>query len=334
MKKKILILTDTMPNQINGVVRTMEMTTKVLQEKFDVETINPLLFKTIKISSYPGIEFAIDLWKISKYIKESNPDYIHIVTEGPIGLYTRLYCKFKRYNFTTSYHTQFPEFFKKMFGIPLWITYCYVRWFHNSSKCVFVPTNIIKTQLENNGFKNLRIWKRGVDSYIFNPELRNRIMDDTKIILCVSRISKEKGLDDFCSLTLPKNYVKILIGDGPYLEELKSKYSDVNFLGKKEGYELAECYSNADVFIFPSKTDTFGLTQLEAMSCGIPILSYKGTVSEEIIKNGITGYLVESFNKEEIDKALKLDKKVIAFESMNWNWEKCTRDFIKGLVEK
>lgn len=336
--KKLLIITDTTSKQTNGVVRTLSKTIELLSEEYDVHVVNPEKFKTFSLPFYKEIDVSLDTFKyIGDFIEVIDPDYIHIATEGPVGLAGKLYCDKKGYNYTTSYHSMFPEFIFDMFKIPVKFTYPYFKWFHSKSKNVLIPTNRIKDLLSNKGFINLVVWKRGVDQQTFNSSYRNR--SDTshlRVILCVSRVSKEKGLDEFCQIPVTDGYLKVLVGDGPYLKELMEKYHSeaVAFVGKKEGKELAEAYANADVFVFPSKNDTFGLTQLEAIASGTPVLAYKGTVSEEIIKDGASGYLVDEFTLETIDKAIQLDKRKVEEDSLNWTWGECTLIFKSSLVAK
>nr|QMP83452.1 MAG: hypothetical protein [Caudoviricetes sp.] len=335
--KKLLIITDTTSKQTNGVVRTLSKTVELLSKEFDVHIINPEKFKTVSLPFYKEIDISLNIWSIGRMIEDINPDSIHISTEGPVGLAGKLYCDKKRYNYSTSYHSMFPEFLNDMFKIPTGLTYPYFRWFHSKSKNVLVPTNLIKNLLESKGFNAIVVWKRGVDRKLFNSTYRTRTNDsDLKIILCVSRISKEKGLDDFCKIPIPDGYLKVLVGDGPYLKELMNKYHSeaIAFVGKRTGKDLAETYANADVFIFPSKNDTFGLTQLEAIASGTPVLAYKGTVSEEIIKEGKSGYLVDDFGISEINAAMELSRKYVEDESYNWTWKKCTEIFKNNLVEK
>ncbi len=335
--KKLLIITDTTKKQMNGVVRTLRNTVDILSKEFDVHWINPYHFNRIPLPFYKEIDISLNTYKIGKKIECINPDYIHVATEGPVGLAGKLYCDKKGYNYTTSYHSMFPEFLYDMFNIPTKFTYRYFKWFHSKSKNILIPTNKIKSLLESKRFNNLVVWKRGVDRKIFNSSHRNRPHNShLKIILCVSRVSKEKGLDDFCKIPVPDGYIKVLVGDGPYLQELMNKYQSevVAFAGKRTGKELAETYANADVFIFPSKNDTFGLTQLEAIASGTPVLAYKGTVSEEIIREGKSGYLVEEFGINSINAAIELSRKYVEDESYNWTWKKCTEVFKNNLVEK
>lgn len=332
--KTLLIISDTTAKQTNGVVRTLAKTMEILSKELHVEVIDPDLFNSFQLPFYKEIDVAFSVYKIGNMIKNINADFIHIATEGPVGLSGKLYCDMKGYNYTTSFHSMFPEFIKDMFNIPTGITYPYFKWFHSKSKNVLVPTNRIKTLLESKGFGNVVVWRRGVDRKIFNST--HRTLKDRKIILCVSRVSKEKGLDDFCQIPVPEGYLKVLVGDGPYLKELKHKYraENVSFLGKRTGKDLSQHYASADVFIFPSKTDTFGLTQLEAIASGTPVLAYRGTVSDEIIKEGRSGYLVDEFNLDEIDFAIQLSRKYVEDESYKWTWTNCTDIFRNYLIEK
>lgn len=335
--KILLIITDTTSKQTNGVVRTLNKTIEILSKDFKVIVINPELFKTISLPFYKEIDVSLNCFLIGNMIEHINPHYIHIATEGPVGLSGKLYCDRKKYNYTTSYHSMFPEFINNMFKLPVNATYPYFKWFHSNSKNILVPTNMVKELLESKGFKNIVIWRRGVDRCVFSSSYRNRQEQfPSKIILCVSRVSKEKGLDDFCKIPVPDGYLKILVGDGPYLKELKEKYRSeaVSFVGKKKGEELSEYYANADVFIFPSKTDTFGLTQLEAMASGTPVLAYKGTVSEEIIENGKSGILVDNFDIDAINYALSMSRDSVELFSKDFSWESCSEIFKNNLVIK
>ena len=336
-RKKLLIITDTTDKQTNGVVRTLAKTIDCLSKNFEVVVIDPSNFNAVSLPLYKEIDISLNTYTIGKLIEDEDSDYIHVATEGPVGLAAKLYCDRKKYRYTTSYHSMFPEFIRDMFKIPENFTYWYFRWFHANSCNVLVPTQVVKNLLEEKGFKNLVVWKRGVDRKSFNSSYRNRSDDShLKIILCVSRVSKEKGLDDFCQIPVADGYLKVLVGDGPYLSELTKKYHSeaVAFVGKRTGKELAETYANADVFIFPSKNDTFGLTQLESIASGTPVLAYRGTVSDEIINEGKSGYLVDKFEINAINAAMKLSRKYIEDESHNWTWKKCSEIFANSLVEK
>ena len=215
--KKILIVTDNLPDQVNGVVTTFTNIEKnLVLDGYSVLYLNPRQFKYFDCPGYSEVKLSLP-WKIGQKIKEMDANHIHIATEGPIGLFARFYLNKHGIDYNTSYHTKFPEFLKKIYGIPEGITYKYLRWFHKDSKQVLVPTEELKKELEEKKFKNLKVWTRGVDTKIFNSKRRSLVPNGQNYIVCVSRVSKEKGLDDFCQL----KGNKVLIGDGPYLNTLK-----------------------------------------------------------------------------------------------------------------
>jgi glycosyltransferase involved in cell wall biosynthesis len=328
---KICIVSDTW-NNINGVVTTMKALVHELKNRgHDVLIIEPSLFKTISPWFYPDNDIAINFWKTIDLIEEFQPDAIHISTEGTLGFAARWYCKIKKNNIphNTSYHTKFPEYLKIHTGLPLKCGYSLMRLFHKFSQKILVTTNSMKRELEAQGFKNLVVWSRGVDRSIFNNAQRVKSLKKEPILLCVSRASKEKGLDDFCSLKT--NGIKILIGDGPYLDSLRQKYPDVLFLGFKKGQELAYYYVNADVFVFPSKSDTFGVVMLEAMACGTPIAAYPVTGPIDVINEGVTGYMDLNLDIA-IQKCLTLDRQKVIDNSNHFSWEKTTDIFLENLV--
>jgi glycosyltransferase involved in cell wall biosynthesis len=298
---------------------------------YDVLVIGPSQFKTFNLIGYPEIKISIDIWNVGKKIDKFKPDFIHIVTEGPIGIAARWYCKVEKRDIphNTSYHTAWPEYFNELFKLPMPIGYFFMRLFHKFSSKVLVTTKSMKQRLEKNGFKKLEIWSRGVDTTIFNSAATIGEMNSARpILLCVSRASKEKGLDNFCSIKT--SGTKILVGDGPYLKKLKQKYKDVKFVGYKSGVLLAHFYANADVFVFPSKTDTFGVVMLEANACGTPIAGYPVTGPIDIIENGINGYIDNDLNIA-IQEALKCDRKIVAKYAEKFSWEQCTKIFVNNL---
>ena len=327
---KINIITDAWEPQVNGVVRTYQNTVKELTKQgISVTVVHPYSFdfKTTPMIGYPEIDLVTNPWRLKHALDFmiASKDKIHIATEGPLGLYARLYLEKKRYKYNTSFHTLFPEFIQKRFFVPLGITYPYFKWFHNSSNAVLVPTTQMKEHLENKNIQNVKIWTRGVDSDIFNPKLRDKKID-SPYILCVSRVSKEKGLDDFCKLNYNR---KVLIGDGPYLDELRQKYPDVEFLGKKEGRTLAKWYANAEVFVFPSKSDTFGIVILEAIACGTPVASYEEPGPKEVLteKNGC---MSDDLNYSLL-QALTMNRDEVYESSKNWSWKTATKQFIEAI---
>jgi glycosyltransferase involved in cell wall biosynthesis len=329
--KKICIVTDAWEPQVNGVVRTYQNICKQLNE-LNIEHIvlNPNLqgFKTIPMPGYNEISLVINPWKLfaflDKYMK--NGYVFHIATEGPLGLFARIFCQKNGLTYTTSFHTLFPEFIKAQHKIPTFLTYPYFRWFHKKSVCVMVPTKNMLLKLTGEKFSNLKLWTRGVDSKIFHPNY-SQLKDKQPYLLCVSRISKEKGLDDFCKLNYPR---KVLIGDGPYLQKLKQKYDDVEFLGKKEGKELATWFANAEAFVFPSKTDTFGIVLLESISCGTPFIAYDEPGPKEVIEEKINGIIVDDLQKG-IDIIATFDREKVYNSSIKWTWQKSAKQFLENI---
>ena len=283
---KIVIVTDAWFPQVNGVVTTLDCLKKELEKKgYRVDIIHPSLFKTSSFSVYPEISLAMNPWKVKNYLSE-DMDYLHIATEGPLGLFARNFAIQNNIQFTTAIHTKFPEYLKKILLIPLSLTYGYLRWFHGEAHKTLVNTNSQIEELSSIGFKNLAKWSRAIDRNIFYPRKKS---SNNGYLLYVGRISKEKNLEDF--LNLDTSNQKIVVGSGPMLNEYKKKYRTVEFVGPKFGNELAQYYSDASVFVFPSKTDTYGIVMIEALACGTPVAAYPVTGPKDIIINEINGYL-------------------------------------------
>jgi glycosyltransferase involved in cell wall biosynthesis len=328
---KIALVTDTW-NNVNGVVRTLKTTVKQLEDRgHQVSVIHPGLFKTISVKSYPEIKLSWNIWKVGPMLNDINPDAIHIATEGPLGLAARWYCKVDKRSIphNTSYHTKFPEYLKIHYHVPLKVGYYFMRMFHKFSTKVLVTTQSMKDELEKQGFKNLIIWSRGVDKAEFSPQCRCKNLASKPILLCVSRVSKEKGIDEFCSIRTTGT--KILVGDGPYLEEIKKKYPDVIYPGYKHGKSLEHYYANSDVTVFPSKTDTFGIVMLESMACGTPVASYPVTGPLDVITPNVNG-IMNSNLEVAIEGCLTLDRKEVEKSSHQFSWSSCTDIFENNLA--
>ena len=328
-KKTILIITDNLPDQINGVVTTYKnIEACAVLDGYRVVYLDPRKFISIGAPGYAEIKLAFP-WRIGKKIREVDADYIHIATEGPIGLAARFYLDFKRISYNTSYHTKLPEGLKKIAGVPESWTWWYVRWFHKHSGVVLTTTPSMVRELESHGFTKVIPWTRGVDRKVFNS---HREESYHTILLCVSRISKEKNLEAFCELDYP-GATKIMVGDGPYRKELESRYPDVLFPGYKTGYELSEYYSQADVFVFPSRWETFGIVMIEAMACGTPVAAYPCSGPLDVINQGVTGSMNEDL-KIAISECLELNREVVLQKSRIWSWEECWKIFKENLTEK
>ncbi len=273
---KIMIVTDAWEPQVNGVVRTLKNTSRELTALgHRVELLTPLDFTTIPCPTYPEIRLSLfPGGKVANRIASFAPDALHIATEGPLGIAARGYAKRHRLPFTSAYHTRFPEYVQARFGVPLAWTYRFLHWFHGRSQAVMAPTPVVKQDLEKYGFDNVVLWSRGVDLDIFHPQESKVLNTARPIFLYVGRVAVEKNVEAFLKLDLPGS--KWVCGEGPQLAELKSRYPEANYLGVLSQPELAKVYAAADVFVFPSRTDTFGLVLLEALACGLPVAAFPG----------------------------------------------------------
>jgi glycosyltransferase involved in cell wall biosynthesis len=328
---KILIISDNLPDQVNGVVTTYKNIENVaVSSGHSIVYIDPRQFSYIDCPNYPEVKLS---WpkQIGQKIEEMDANHIHIATEGPIGLAARIYCEINNLKYTTAYHTKFPEFLKKIAFVPTGITYRFLRWFHKNSKCVFVPSQSVKDELIQKGFENLVVWTRGVSKDIIIPRESGRKSQPLKV-LNVGRVSREKGLDDLCKLQ--NMYDITVVGDGPYLNELKSKYKKVNFVGYKFGKELASYYAENDVFCFPSQTDTFGIVIIEALCNGLPVAAYRVTGPQDIVEYGVTGYMCVAGNDlfGPIEKCKSLDNvRVQELSVKKWTWKNCFEIFLENI---
>jgi glycosyltransferase involved in cell wall biosynthesis len=316
--------------QMNGVCRTLTATIKILEQKgWEVQVIQPDLFYSVPFLLYPEIRVPVFIRGLKDMIQNFNPDYIHIATEGRLGLAGRNYCAKNNLKYSTSYHTRFPEYAKKQYNIPESWGYKYMRWFHAKSYSVMANTPSMKKLLQDKGFDNLTIWGRGVDTDLFKPYPKEHNFKEP-VFLSVGRLSKEKNIPAFLNLKLPGT--KVVVGSGPIEEELKRDFPDVVFLGAKHGEELAKAYSQADVFVFPSKTDTYGLVIGESLGCGVPVAAYPAPGPIDIIQNGITGIINDDLEFACLE-ALKLNSKDCIEFARNNSWEKATEQFINNLIQ-
>jgi len=330
-EKIVLIITDNLQDQINGVVTTYKnIEACALLDGYRFVYLNPGWFNYIDCPGYNEVKIAYPR-KIGEKIEEISPDHIHIATEGPLGLCARQYLDKRGYRYNTAYHTNFPEGLRKLFGIPEALTWPLIRWFHKHSGKVLTTTDTMVKHLRENGFDGELIsWTRGVDRAIFNPSQRNK-SDDKKLLVCVSRVSKEKNLEDFFNIDYPNSH-KIMVGDGPIRDVYEKNYPDVEFVGFKTGLDLAYYYANADVFVFPSKWETFGIVMIEAMACGTPIAAYPCRGPKDIVSQGLTGYMNDDLSIA-VDDCLNLNRDVVLEKSKEWSWENAWRIFRNNLVK-
>ena len=332
MQKTILIVTDNLKDQINGVVTTYKnIEAHAIRDNYRVVYLDPGRFRYVDCPGYNEVKIAFPR-KVGKILEEIAPDHIHIATEGPIGLRVRQYLDKHNYCYNTAYHTKFLEGLRKLFGIPEAITWPLVRWFHKHSGKVLTTTDTMVRELREHGFDGEIVpWTRGVDRDIFNPSTRARDSDDdVKILVCVSRVSKEKNLDDFCQLQYPKSR-KIMVGDGPDRERLETLYPDVEFVGLKTGVELAEYYAMADVFVFPSQWETFGIVMIEAMACGTPVAAYPCTGPADVVEQGVTGYMEQNLATA-VHRCIGLNRETVLAGSQRWSWQEAWTIFRDNLV--
>jgi len=329
MTKTILIITDNLPDQINGVVTTYKnIEACAILDGYNVVFLHPGWFSYIDCPGYNEVKIAYPR-NMGKKIKEVNPDYIHIATEGPLGLWARAYLSLAHIPHNTAYHTKFPEGLRKLFGIPESLTWRFVRWFHKHSGKVLTTTDSMVKELQAHGFSGEVIpWTRGVDRDIFSPKLRQDV--PAKYLLCVSRVSKEKNLEKFFELKY-HGYLKIMVGDGPMLETYKKKYPDVYFAGFKTGVPLAKYYANAEVFVFPSRWETFGIVMIEAMACGTPVAAYPCQGPEDVIDQAVTGFMNDSL-ADAVTACLQLDRNRVYEGSKRWTWEAAWQIFKDNLI--
>jgi glycosyltransferase involved in cell wall biosynthesis len=330
--KIILVVTDNLRTQINGVVTTFKnIESHAMADGFRIVYLDPGQFAHCDAPGYPEVKLS---WPrgLGKKIKEVNPDHIHIATEGPLGFFTRIWCDLNGYRYNTSYHTKFPDYMKKIYKIPLWLTYAYMRWFHKHSGRVLTTTQTLVDDLRAHGFRGyITDWTRGVDRDVLKPTHTWRHPTTPITILYVGRVSQEKNLDDICCLE--DDYRVEIVGDGPYRKELERKYPNVIFLGYKSGQELADCYARADVFVFPSRTDTFGIVIIEALSLGTPVAAYPVPGPIDILEQGVTGHMSENL-KESIEACLGLSRDRIEQASLKWTWTNCWEIFRNNLVRR
>ena len=327
--KTILIISDNLPDQINGVVTTYKnIEACATRDGYNVVVLHPGWFRYFDCPRYNEVKIAYPR-KMGEKIEEINPDYIHIATEGPLGLWARKYLSLHSYRYNTAYHTKFPEGIRALFGIPEALTWPVVRWFHKHSGKVLTTTESMVRELKQHGFSGEVVsWTRGVDRNLFYPRIHRQNTELT--LVCVARVSKEKNLEDFFELDYP-GAKKIMVGDGPMLEIYKKKYPDVNFVGFKTGHDLAYYYNLADVFVFPSMWETFGIVMIEAMACGTPVAAYPCDGPMDVIEQGVTGFMNENLY-DAVNGCLQLSRERVLAGSMRWSWEEAWKIFERNLV--
>lgn len=329
----IAIVTDAWHPQTNGVVRTLSTTCEMLRKwGHDVTVISPEEYLSMPAPTYPEIRLALTApGAVGRRLAKIAPDAVHIATEGPLGLAARRHCLRRKVPFTTAYHTQFPDYLARRTSLPASTFWPYIRWFHRPAETIMVATETIRTQLREQGLTHLSHWSRGVDLACFSPGAPpppEYAQIEGPILLYVGRVAVEKNLEAF--LACPYPGTKVVVGDGPARAALQATFPDALFLGKKSGAELAGCYAGADVFVFPSRTDTFGLVMIEALACGTPVAAFPVPGPLDIITEAV-GAMSEDLARA-IDAARYCDRRACAAYGASYSWEAATRQFLTGLA--
>jgi len=340
---KIVLASDAWHPQVNGVVRSLSTTVGGLRQSgHDVDVIEPSRFLTMPCPTYPEIRLSLACArKVRKILDEARPDSIHIATEGPIGWAARSWCIRNGRRYTTAFHTRFPDYVSIRTGIPVNWMWKVMRRFHGPAEKTFAATASLARELNSRGLERTHIWPRGVDLKQFNPNVPpHPAMANLPrpILLNVGRVAPEKNIEAFLDLDVDGS--KVVVGGGPALDKMRTAYPGVLFLGAKHGAELAAVYTAADVFVFPSRTDTFGLVNIEALACGLPVAAYPVAGPLDIVgakERGIhggrrrIGALSEDLAKA-VARALTANRQAAAKEATHYSWDRCTNLFVAGLA--
>jgi glycosyltransferase involved in cell wall biosynthesis len=329
---RVLIASDAWHPQVNGVVRTLtSLAERAMSLGVAVEFLSPERFPSVPLPTYPGLRLALpNRRKIARCIENARPDAIHVATEGPVGFMVRAYCLRRGLPFTTSYTTRFPEYISARVPVPTSWTYAVLRRFHAAAAVTMVSTMSLISELRRRGFRNLAIWTRGVDTELFTPERAVPLDLPRPIFLSAGRIAVEKNLEAFLSLDLPGS--KVVIGEGPQEAELRRRFPKVTFLGLRKGSELAGFMAAADVFVFPSLTDTFGVVQLEALACGVPVAAFPVTGPKDVVGNHPVGILDADLRAACLG-AVHISRAACREFALAHSWETSARQFL-GHVER
>jgi glycosyltransferase involved in cell wall biosynthesis len=329
---RILVATDAWHPQVNGVVRTLTMMAQAAKSlDVDVSFLTPQSFRTVALPSYPDLRLALPgRGKIARLIEQARPDNIHIATEGPIGLAVRSYCRKRQLPFTTSFHTRFPEYISARAPIPESWIWSALRAFHGASHAVMAATPALASELRLRGFRNVALWPRGVDAQLFRPRAVADLGLPRPIFLSVGRVAVEKNLEAFLELDLPGT--KVVVGDGPARAALQRAYPRAVFQGSLGGEELAQAYAAADVFVFPSKTDTFGLVLLEALASGVPVAAFPVTGPRDVLGSAPVGALRDDLREACLAALDLLPQDCLQFAASQ-TWEASALAFVNNISQ-
>jgi len=329
---RIAIVTDAWSPQVNGVVRTLQSVRAELEKMgHKVLVISPDLFLSMPCPTYPEIRLAFaSTGAVGQMLEEFSPQAVHLATEGPVCLAARRWCLQRDFPFTTAYHTQFPDYIAARTGMnPEWV-WRYITWFHGPAQAILAATPSIAGTLRAHGLTRLRDWGRGVDLTTFAnaaPDTAMRALPGP-VMLYVGRVAVEKNIEAFLTAKHPGS--KVVVGDGPALTSLKAKFPDAHFLGPKFGFDLAAAYAAADVFVFPSRTDTFGLVMIEALASGAPVAAYPVTGPVDVLTPAV-GAMANDLDQA-IAEALTRDRAACAAYGQSFTWAASARQFLQALV--
>jgi glycosyltransferase involved in cell wall biosynthesis len=332
---RVLIISDAWFPQVNGVVRTLSTLVGELRTMgHQAEVIGPDRFRSVPCPTYPEIRLALfPRRRLAKLIESYMPAAVHIATEGPLGFAARAWCRRNGLPFTTAYHTKFPEYVSARTRIPARVLHAWMRRFHRASSGVMVATQSLNDDLFARGYRNLRHWTRGVDLTLFEPHIDPAVPRQDwglprPIFIYVGRVAVEKNIRAFLDLDLPGS--KVVVGDGPQREALQRDYPNVHFTGAKFGRDLAAAYAGGDVFVFPSRTDTFGLVILESLACGTPVAAYPVTGPKDVVVPAV-GALNEDLRAAALE-ALTKDRTACRAHAEKFSWRACTEMFLANLA--
>lgn len=330
LPRSVLIVTDAWYPQINGVVRSIERVgAEMTARGIHVDYLTPQQFRTFPMPGYNEIALSLThAAPVYRKIDALHPDAIHIATEGPLGYIARNYCVKRRLPFSTAYHTQFPEYLRARVPVPLRWSYRYMRWFHAPATWCLVGTPHLQALLRQQGFANTALWTKGVDTLLFSPDKRRELPHPKPVFLYVGRVAVEKNIEAFLKLDLPGT--KLVVGGGPSLDQLRASYPQVVFAGPKQGEELATYFASADVFVFPSRTDTFGLVLLEALASGTPVAAFAVTGPIDVIGSAPVGVLDEDLRAAALG-ALDIPRAACRDYATRFSWEASTDQFLQCL---
>ncbi len=331
----MLIVSDAWRPQVNGVVRTLATLVAELQALGIVaEVIGPDRFRTLPCPTYPDIRLSVlPRRKLARLMAEFAPDALHIATEGPLGIAARRLARAHGWTFTTAFHTRFPEYLRARTRVPTRLTYAWLRRFHAAGHGLMVATESLRQELAARGFSDLRAWSRGVDLALFQPEPRAAWDSLARpVSLYVGRVAIEKNITAFLDLDLPG--AKVVVGDGPQLAALKLRYPGVHFAGVLHGQALSRAYAGADVMVFPSRTDTFGLVMLESLACGTPVAAFPVTGPKDVLVGGgnAIGAVDEDLRAAVLRALEHGDRLACRAFAETFSWRACAERFVANLV--